>query len=67
MELVLMERMWSMPCQVRAAIGEPVNLGMTTSGGGSQRLACAAGNSHAMELVLTGRMWSATHQVRAAM
>jgi len=60
MELMLMECMWSVPCQVRAAIGKLVNLGTTTSGGGSQRLACAAGNSHAMELVLTGRMWSAT-------
>jgi len=65
-ELVLMECMWSVPCQVRAAIGEPVNLGTTTSGGGSQHLTWAMGNSHAIELVLTGCMWSATHQVQAA-
>jgi len=67
MELMLMEHMWSVPCQVQAAIGEPVNLSTTTSGGGLQRLACTMGNSHTMELVLTGRMWSATHQVWAAM
>jgi len=67
MELMLMECMWSVPCQVQAAIGEPVNLGTTTSGSGSQRLACTAGNSYMMELVLTGRMWSATHQVWAVM
>jgi enoyl-CoA hydratase/carnithine racemase len=44
-----------------------VNLGATTSGGGSQHLARAVGNSRAMELMLTGRMWSVLCQVWAAL
>src|SRR5712691_152103 len=54
------ERTWSVPCQVRAAIGKPwhnherrwVAASRTRRG----QLAYAVGNSHAMGLVLTGHV-----------
>ena len=71
MELVLMECIWSMPCQVRAARSEPVNIGTITNAGGQpvnghSAPAHAVGKSCMMKLVLTGRMWDDVDSVAAA-
>jgi len=53
---------WSVPCQVRAARSELVNISMITNVGsqlvnGHSTPAHAMGKSYAMKLVLIGHMW----------
>ncbi len=52
-------------CDEKTRFGQPeITLGIIPGGGGTQRLARAAGKQRAMEYVLTGRRWDAKTALR---